>query len=174
MSFPLFIFLIPAYLELAAPYAAAGSLLITLFALGYAYSIHRRLRRLTTRRGDALEDTLGELSRRAHEFQKFREELEAYLKVAEERMRTSMRGVGVVRFNPFQGDGSGGNQSFAAAFVDEGGNGVVFSSLHARGHTSTYAKPVEKGSSPFELTAEEREAVRKARENTAVGGTSKK
>lgn len=152
------------WLQTAAPYAAAGGIVIALIALLYAYSIHRRLRKLTTRRGEALEDSLSELMRRTKELQVFREELERYLKSAEARLSSSIRGVSVVRFNPFQGDGTGGNQSFSAALLDEGGSGVVFSAIYARGGATTYAKPVAKGSSPFELTGEEREAIAKARQ----------
>ena len=156
------------YLDLAAPYAAAGAHFIALLALLYTHSIHRRLRGLTTRRGEALEDSLSELMRRTKELQVFREELERYLKTAEARLSTSIRGIGVVRFNPFQGDGSGGNQSFSVALLDESANGVVFSALYARGHASTYAKPVVKGASSFELTAEEREAIAKANKSLQI------
>lgn len=173
MSFGVSIANIVYALQVAAPYAAAGALLIALVALLYAYSIHRRLRGLTTRRGEALEDSLSELMRRTKELQVFREELERYLKTAEARLSTSIRGIGVVRFNPFQGDGSGGNQSFSAALLDESGSGVVFSALYARGHASTYAKPVVKGSSSFELTAEEREAIGKAKESLAAAPQKK-
>lgn len=161
------------YLDIAAPYAAAGALIVALIALIYAYSIHRRLRGLTTRRGEALEDSLSELMRRTKELQVFREELERYLKTAEARLSTSIRGIGVVRFNPFSGDGSGGNQSFSAALLDESASGVVFSALYARGHASTYAKPVAKGTSSFELTAEEREAIAKAKESLAAAPQKK-
>ena len=153
------------WLSTAAPYAAAGGALLAIIALISAYSIHRRLRRLTTRKGEALEDTIAELMRRTKELSVFREELERYLKSAEARLSTSIRGVGVVRFNPFQNDGTGGNQSFSAALLDESMNGVVFSAIYARGHASTYAKPIEKGSSSFELTGEEKDAIGKAKES---------
>ena len=73
----------------------------------------------------------------------------------------------MVRFNPFSGDGSGGNQSFAAAFLDEKGSGVVLSSLYARDRVGLYAKPIEKGASSFELTKEEKEALERAQESIA-------
>jgi len=72
-----------------------------------------------------------------------------------------VRGVGVVRFNPFTAQG--GNQSFAAAFLDEQGSGVVLSTLYARDRVGVYAKPVDNGSSSFELTEEEKEAISKAK-----------
>ena len=154
---------------------APGAILIAIIALVVAWRAHLRVRRLTLRRGDSLEDTLGEMSRRVKEFQQFREELEAYLKNAEGRLQKSLRGLGVVRFNPFEGDGSGGNQSFSAAFLDEKGDGVVLSALYARsGQTSMFAKPLEKSTSTFELSDEERQAIQKANESLKTKAVEKK
>ena len=86
------------------------------------------------------------------------------LETVEKRLKRSVQAVGTVRFNPFRGDGSGGNQSFASAFVSEKGDGVVISSIYSRDLVGIYAKPVENGVSRFELTQEEKEAVTKARE----------
>ena len=97
------------------------------------------------------------------EMQRFRAEVESYLKRAELRMKASVQGVGVVRFNPFQGDGSGGNQSFAVALLDETLSGVVFSSIYARDRVGVYAKPISLGSSEFELTHEEQTALNQAK-----------
>src|SRR3989344_8016344 len=130
------------WLDLSASYVAMGAAFASLIALLYAYSLGRRLRRLTTRKNESLEDSLAELMRRTKELQLFREELEKYLKSAEARMASSVRGVSAVRFHPVSGDGTGGNQSFSAALLDESSNGVVFSAIYARGHASTYAKPV--------------------------------
>ena len=124
---------------------------------------HRRLLRGpdATHIGHSLEHLTGEVD----ELTAFRSELELYLSEAEKRLRGSIRGVGTVRFNPFHGQGSGGNQSFATAFISEDGNGVVVSSLYARDHVSMYAKPLKGGKSNFELTDEERQAVAAAKEN---------
>ncbi len=158
---------VSAYLAIAAPYTAAGAFILALAALAAAMLAHRRLRALRLTNGDSLEETIVHLAKHARDMQQFRNALEEYLKRAETRLQTSVRGVGIIRFNPFHGDGSGGNQSFSAAFLNERGDGVVFSALHARaGHASVYAKPLVKGSSTFELTEEEREAIGKAMDST--------
>ena len=90
--------------------------------------------------------------------------MEVYLKHVEVRLQHSTQGVGFVRFNPFPtGGGGGGNQSFAVAFIDEKLSGVVLSTLYARDRVGVYGKPIEKGTSSFELTAEEKEAIEKAK-----------
>ena len=65
--------------------------------------------------------------------------------------------VGIVRFNPFQD--MGGNQSFAAAWLDENGTGMVLSSLYTRAGSRIYAKPIQNRQSSFTLTAEEQQAI---------------
>lgn len=74
----------------------------------------------------------------------------------------SITKVGLVRFNPFSD--TGGDQSFAAALLDANDNGIVLSSLHSRGTTRVFSKPVKGGKSDYNLSDEEKEAVEKARE----------
>ena len=72
----------------------------------------------------------------------------------------SITRVGVVRFNPFKD--TGGDQSFAIALLDSNDNGIVFSSLYGREGTRVYSKPITKGDSTYNLSDEEREAIKKA------------
>ncbi len=90
---------------------------------------------------------------------KFQTDMEEYLRTVEKRLKKSVQSVYTVRFNPFKGSGSGGNQSFATAFLNEAGDGVVVSSLYAREHVSIFSKPVKNGASEYELSDEEKEAV---------------
>ncbi len=82
-------------------------------------------------------------------------QLHEYLEV---RSRGSLQHVGLVRFNPF--DDTGSDQSFAIAFLDDRRDGIVLSSLHGRGQTRVFAKPVEGGESSHALSQEEAEAIR--------------
>jgi hypothetical protein len=76
-------------------------------------------------------------------------------------LRTSLRNVSVVRYDAF-GD-MGGRLSFSCAVVDDAGDGLVISSIHARGESRTYAKGIVGGSSEITLTPEEQEALAAAR-----------
>jgi hypothetical protein len=149
-------------LAVAAPYLAAAAFVLALVAVLLQLALRRRFRRLALGRNGSLEESIAVLAREGKEIKTFRAELERYLKSAESRLRTSVRGVGVVRFNPFASQG--GNQSFCVAFLDETGSGVVLSTLYARDRVGVYAKPVDQGSSSFELTEEEKEAIAKAKE----------
>jgi len=112
--------------------------------------------------GKNLPEALAALKKQAEEQETFKKEIVTYLKAAEQRILRSTQAVGLVRFNPFRDSGNGG-QSFAAAFIDEKGNGLIISSLYVRDSVSVYAKPLELFKSTFELTAEETEAVEKAK-----------
>lgn len=89
-----------------------------------------------------------------------KEEIIKYLETVERRLKKSVQGVGIVRFNPF--DDAGSNQSFSIAFLNEEGDGVVISSLYSREKVSVYAKPIKKGESEYSLSGEEKEAVKNA------------
>jgi hypothetical protein len=77
------------------------------------------------------------------------------------RLRKSLTGFRTIRFNPFPEQG--GNQSFAIALINEEGDGLVLSSLYSREKTSMFAKPIKKGIPEFELTEEEKTALKEAR-----------
>lgn len=78
--------------------------------------------------------------------------------------RLAFQRIGLVRFNPF--DDTGGNQSFALALLDAADDGIVVSSLHARGVTRIYAKAVAGGRPEATLSEEEAEAVAIARDRS--------
>lgn len=153
---------IVAYLELSAPYVAAGALVLALAALVLLLVLRRRLTRLALGGSGTIEETIGILMRESTDMKEFRSELEKYLTSAEARLRSGIRGVGVVRFNPYE-SGQGGNQSFAIALLDERGHGAVVSTLYARDRVGVYAKPLEQGTSSFDLTPEEKEAIEQAK-----------
>jgi hypothetical protein len=77
----------------------------------------------------------------------------------------SLQHVAVVRYDAF-GD-MGGRMSFSAAIIDDHGDGMVISSIHARGESRSYAKGIVRGSSDITLSPEERHALDAARSGSA-------
>jgi hypothetical protein len=75
--------------------------------------------------------------------------------------RDALRHLAVVRYDAF-GD-MGGHLSWSLALVDDGGNGVVLTSIHGRSDARTYAKSVTNWSSEQQLSPEELEAIEHAR-----------
>lgn len=124
-----------------------------------------KMRRLLKgKNGRSLESSIITLINGQRDMSKFRRDTEKYLEKMENRVNTSVRAVETVRFNPFKGNGEGGNQSFATTFIDEKGDGVILSSIFARDRMSIFAKPVVKFNSTYDLTAEEKHAIAKAKE----------
>ncbi|MCX6715813.1 MAG: DUF4446 family protein [Candidatus Taylorbacteria bacterium] len=134
--------------------------------LCWVISMHLKLRKFligidSKHIGDSLDTVTGELSN----LKVFRSELEKYLDGVEKRLRKSVKSVHTVRFNPWHGSGEGGNQSFATAFMNEDGDGVLISSLYSRDHVSVFGKPLKGYASLHELSDEERKAVEEAKNN---------
>lgn len=75
--------------------------------------------------------------------------------------RDALRHLAVVRYDAF-GD-MGGHLSWSLALLDDGGHGVVLTSIHGRSEARTYAKNVSGWSSEQQLSPEEEEAITSAR-----------
>lgn len=122
-----------------------------------------RLNRILRGKGSRnLEDSFAFFEREIKEFKKFKTMMEEYLEEVETRIQDSVRGVGIVRFNPWQGTGEGGNQSFAIAMISEKKDGIIISSLYSRDRFSAFAKNIKNGKSEQELSKEESEALQQA------------
>jgi hypothetical protein len=142
-------------------------LLTVLILMGIVFHLHSRLKKfLVGHKAENLHQSIASIDGSLVELKNFKAELESYLLTVEKRLKKSTQAIYTVRFNPFQGTtGSGGNQSFATAFLNEHGDGVVVSSLYAREHISIFSKPVKNGKSEYELSDEEKEAIEGALKN---------
>lgn len=75
--------------------------------------------------------------------------------------KDALRHLAVVRYDAF-GD-MGGHLSWSLALLDDGGHGVVLTSIHGRSEARTYAKSVSGWTSEQQLSPEEVEAIDNAR-----------
>ncbi|MEP9384341.1 DUF4446 family protein [Nocardioides cheoyonin] len=75
--------------------------------------------------------------------------------------RDALRHLAVVRYDAF-GD-MGGHLSWSLALLDDGGDGVVLTSIHGRSEARSYAKGVAGWASDAQLSPEEQEAIDQAR-----------
>ncbi len=120
-----------------------------------------RLRRILTDNGTAgLDEILDAQAKRIEQLLTRVDGLNALEQELEASSRLALQKVGMVRFNPFQD--SGGDQSFAIALLDQGGSGIVISSLHGRAETRIFAKQVVNGRSTHSLSDEEQQAIKAA------------
>ena len=77
--------------------------------------------------------------------------------------QTTIRKIGVVRFNPFSD--IGGNQSFIIAMLDNKNDGFLISSLFVNEGNRVYTKAVKNGKSEHALSPQEVEAINIATRN---------
>ncbi len=151
-------------------YGSIGLLAVLVIALiGWVIRLEMKLKKMLLGKGaTTIEESLTNISGSLTDLTKFRTELELYLVNVEKRLRRSIQGVHTLRFNPFKGTGSGGNQSFATAILNEEGDGVILSSLYSREHVSVFSKPVKNYISEYELSEEEKDALAKAKDILSV------
>jgi hypothetical protein len=97
----------------------------------------------------------------------FKRELELYLQTVEKRLSKSIQGVENINFNAFKGSETGG-KSFATAFLNEKGDGVIISSLYARERISIFSKQVKGFKPEVDLSEEEKTALTKAKESCSL------
>ncbi|MCX6753085.1 MAG: DUF4446 family protein [Candidatus Nomurabacteria bacterium] len=107
-----------------------------------------------------LEETIAVLEADIETLKQARSNIEKEIVVINNKLKQSIRGLETIRFNPFPDQGS--NQSFAIGLLNEENDGVVISSLYSRERMSVFAKPIKAGKSEYELSAEEKEALKKA------------
>lgn len=122
----------------------------------------RRLKRFFLgKKAKDLEDTITILENNISSLRKAKEDMQKEITTINAKLKKSIRGLETMRFNPFPDQGS--NQSFAIGMLNEEGDGVVVSSLYSRERMSVFAKPIKGNKSEYELSAEEKEVLMKAK-----------
>lgn len=142
----------------------AGALIIIILFIWIIW-LQNKLGKLLVGKAKNLDESFAFITKEVADLKKFKTEALETFKITDARLKKTVSGVETIRFNPFKGDGSGGNQSFATAFLNEEKNGVIISSMYSRDHVSVFSKPIKNLiSEQGELTGEEREAMSKAQE----------
>ena len=149
-------------------YALGAAALIIIVLFIWVLWLQNKLGKLLVGKSKNLDESVSLLNKEITGLKKFQTMAEETFRVTDSRLKKTISGVETIRFNPFKGDGSGGNQSFATAFLNEEKNGVIISSMYGRERMSIFCKPIKNSISEYELTAEEKEAMKKAQEAIKV------
>lgn len=127
-----------------------------------------RIKRLMSgKNGKSLEGSFKSMHKDILDIQNFRDDMEKYLTLVEKRLKRSVQGVSNLNFNAFSGAESGA-KSFATAFINENGDGIIISSLNARDRLSIFTKNVTSWKSNLELSEEEQSALTKAKKSCSL------
>jgi uncharacterized protein YlxW (UPF0749 family) len=153
--------------DILIPWAIATTLLLFVAAY-WLYKLEQRVAEMDQRYEelttlDVEGDTALKLLQRTRDHQAQLEDLEVSVSQIARALPHTIQGLGVMRYNAF--NGVGGAQSFSMALVDANGHGVIITGLHGRDDVRVYAKPLENWKSSHSLSAEEQEVLGVARQN---------
>jgi hypothetical protein len=142
---------------------------VAVWSLSIARASQRRISRLVgSTAHPTLEDGLAKVFEEAKEWPLLQERIE----VLERKQQKALARTGLVRYNPF--DDTGADLSFSLAVLSEDQDGIVLTSLWGRDEVRVYAKPVQKGTSRYALSNEEKQALAMAvNQRTSAPGETK-
>lgn len=143
-----------------------GLVVLTLLLFVSVILLTLRLNQLTRGSdGKTLEGTITSLVGRVDALESYARKNQQAVKNIDGRVTRAIQGVSVKRFDPFQQQG--GQQSFSTALLNEKGDGVVISGIHARDQVRIYAKDVTNFTSERELSEEEARAISEVKNDLA-------
>lgn len=136
--------------------------LALILVLIYVVHLHNKIHNLTRgESGVSLEKIIEECVNSVKEIEQKNELISKHALSLDTRVSHALRNAQMIRYKAFETNGS--NQSFSVALINEKGNGIVITSLHAHDRISTFAKPIEKYKSTYDLTDEEKSVIEEAK-----------
>ncbi|MGO1369382.1 DUF4446 family protein [Senegalia sp. (in: firmicutes)] len=128
-------------------------------------SLKKRYKKLLVNsNGDNLEETLFKNIDMLNESKLEMKNINDKLELLNEKVKSSIQRVGIMRYNGF--DDIGSDLSFSVALLDENNTGLVISNLYGRNESICYGKPIVNGESEYKLSIEEIQAIDKAKRNS--------
>jgi hypothetical protein len=127
-------------------------IVIVLFkAVGRVETKYRKLMKGTN--NSNLEEMLLERLKNIEEAKETSEEALQECKRLEIKMKDCIQKVAIMRYKAFENVGS--DLSFSIAMLDDKNDGVILTGIYGRQESTTYAKPIDKGISRYDLSEEE-------------------
>jgi hypothetical protein len=77
-----------------------------------------------------------------------------------ENLKSCVQKVAIMRYQAFEDVGS--DLSFSIAILDEKNDGIMLTGIYGRQESTTYAKPIDKGISRYDLSEEEIAVINEA------------
>ncbi|MCE5219990.1 MAG: DUF4446 family protein [Clostridium sp.] len=134
-------------------------MVIVLFkAVGRVENRYKKLMRGTSNKN--LEEVLLE---RLNSIEEAKETSEKALKECERleiKLKDCIQKVAIMRYKAFENVGS--DLSFSIVMLDDKNDGVILTGIYGREESTTYAKPIDKGISRYDLSEEELYVLNKA------------
>lgn len=125
--------------------------LVLFKAVGRVESRYRKLMKGITNAN--LEEMLLERLKNIEEAKEASENALQECKRLEIKMKDCIQKVAIMRYKAFENVGS--DLSFSIAMLDDNNDGVILTGIYGRQESTTYAKPIDKGISRYDLSEEE-------------------
>lgn len=142
-------------------------LIITIIQIIKAKNLEKRYKNFISKlsRGSNFEGMLREYIETVERVEIENKEIKEANQKLEKQINKCVQKIGIVRYNAFVDTGS--DLCFALALLDFEDNGIVINGVYSRDNTTTtYAKPVQNGTSKYTLSKEETEAIEKAKQSS--------
>lgn len=140
----------------------AIALILSIISFYYTFKTKKRYENVIMRLG-AGEDLTKIMDMYISKVEKVSEKnkvLEEYITRVDQELGKSIKKVGLVKYDAF--NNTKNKLSFALALLDRNNNGIVINNIYGIEDSNAYAKPIEKGKSKYNLSAEEEDAIKKA------------
>lgn len=131
---------------------------ITYTALNKIESKYRKLMRGVNNKN--LEDTVISYLDKVEVVKDQNENIKQMYEQIDGQIKTCIQKTSIIRYKAF--DDMGSDLSFSIALLDGNSNGVILTSIYGRNESTTYAKPIDKGISRYELSQEEKKVLEEA------------
>lgn len=134
------------------------SLLVVFRSLGSLERRYRKLVRGTNNKN--LEEVIHGYMDKVDSALNTSEEIRKMFVHYEKELKKCTQKVAILRYKAF--DDVGSDLSFSVAMLDGDNNGVILTGIYGRNDSTTYAKPVDKGISRYDLSDEEERVLKEA------------
>ena len=143
------------------PYVMIGMIVIILLLFIMVIVLFKAVGKVETRYKKLMKGTSNNnleemLLEKLNSIENAREISEKALKECERleiKMRDCVQKVAIMRYKAFENVGS--DLSFSIAMLDDKNDGVILTGIYGRQESTTYAKPIDKGISRYDLSEEE-------------------
>jgi hypothetical protein len=124
-------------------------------------SLEKRYRRLTRGVNNKnIEELIVNYLEKVEESRKIAEDARELCNNLNNKVDQCIQKVAVLRYKAFEN--VGGDLSFSIALLDNNNYGVILTGIYGRDDSTTYAKPIEKGISRYDLSDEEQHVLNEA------------
>ena len=141
------------------------ALILSLISFYYTFKTKKRYENVIMRLGggEDLTKIMDKYIAQVNKTQEDNDQIKDYIIKLDDELGKSIKKVGLVKYDAY--NNTKNKLSFALALLDRNDNGIVINNIYGVEDSNVYAKPIEKGKSRYNLSAEELDAIKRAVEN---------